>query len=229
MMEKRKRIKKRIKGITLIELLVVVAIITILAAILLPYIANRTEDAKISAMENIISTMRTATLLMFNDTSMFPTNWNDLINNTTLTTWRGPYISSRYTLNTTNTTNDTAVNASPWKTNLLLFADNNGANLEYFGATTGGVPQFARAVALGIVNPIVGGQPVIPLTSLQKIDQDLDDSTAIGNGHNTGYIIYLNITTTPLTTAGLAAASFQAYNSTPTGTTMLAVFLNGVK
>jgi prepilin-type N-terminal cleavage/methylation domain-containing protein len=229
MMEKKKRLNRRIKGITLIELLVVVAIITILAAILLPYIGNRTEDARIAAMEEMIATMRTATLLMFNDTSVFPVNWNDLINNTTLTTWRGPYISSRYALTSTNTTTDTAVNASPWKTNLILFADNNGANVEYFGATTGGVPQFRRAVALGIVNPVVGGQPLIPLTSLQKIDQDLDDSTAIGNGHNTGYIIYLNITTTPLTIAGLAAGSFQAYNSTPVGITMLAVFLNGVR
>jgi|GEM_PF-1001598 len=228
-MEKRKRIKKRIKGITLIELLVVVAIITILAAILLPYIGNRTEDAKISSMENIISTMRTATLLMFNDTSMFPTNWNDLINNTELKNWKGPYISRGYKLDKTNSDNDTAQNASPWKTDLILFADNDGTTQKYFGATTGGVPQFARAVALGIVNPLEGNQPVIPLTSLQKIDQDLDDSTRIENGHNTGYIIYLNITTTPLTTAGLAAASFQAYNSTPTGTTMLAVFLNGVK
>jgi prepilin-type N-terminal cleavage/methylation domain-containing protein len=229
-MEKRKRVKRRIKGITLIELLVVVAIITILAAILLPYISNRAEDAKISAMEDMIATMRTATLLMFNDTSAFSNRWSDLIINTTpLLNWRGPYISSKYTLATTNSTDDTAVNASPWKTDLLLFANNNGANLEYFGATTGGVPQFARAVALGIVNPLVGGQPLIPLTSLQKIDQDLDDSTAIGNGHNTGYIIYLNITTTPLTTAGLAAASFRAYNTAPAGTTMLAVFLNGVR
>ncbi len=222
-MEKRKRTKKRIKGITLIELLVVVAIITILAAILLPYVANRTEDARIAAMEEIIATMRTATLLMFNDTSVFPVNWNDLINNTTLTTWRGPYISSRYTLTTTNTANDTAQNASPWKTNLILFA-NNDVSLEYFGSTTGGIPRFSRAVALGIVNPVVGGQPLIPLTSLQKIDQDLDDGV-----NNTGYIIYLNITTTPLTTAGLAAGSFQAYNSTPAGTTMLAIFLNGVR
>jgi prepilin-type N-terminal cleavage/methylation domain-containing protein len=229
-MEKRKRLKRRMKGITLIELLVVVAIITILAAILLPYIGNRTEDARIAAMENMISTMRSATLLMFNDTSAFSARWSDLIINTTpLSNWRGPYISSRYTLATTNSTDDTAVSASPWKTDLILFADNNGANLEYFGATTGGVPQFRRAVVLGIVNPLVGGQPVIPLTSLQKIDQDLDDSTAIGNGHNTGYIIYLNITTTPLTTAGLAAASFQAYNTAPAGTTMLAIFLNGVR
>jgi prepilin-type N-terminal cleavage/methylation domain-containing protein len=229
-MEKGKRIKKRIKGITLIELLVVVAIITILAAILLPYISNRTEDAKISAMEDMIATMRTATLLMFNDTSMFPTNWNDLINNTTLTNWKGPYISRGYKLGNTNSSNDTAVNASPWSTNLILFADNDGTTQEYFGATTGGVPQFSRAVALGIVNTLsTGGQPLIPLTSLQKIDQDLDDSTGIGNGHNTGYIIYLNITTTPLTTTGLAAGSFQAYNTAPAGTTMLAVFLNGVR
>ena len=225
-MEKRKRLKKRMKGITLIELLVVVAIITILAAILLPYIGNRTEDARIAAMEDTIATMRTATLLMFNDTSVFPVNWNDLINNTTLTTWRGPYISSKYALITTNTANDTAQSASPWKTNLILFADNNGANLEYFGATTGGVPRFGRAVALGIVNPLVsaGGPPVIPLTSLQKIDQDLDDGV-----NNTGYIIYLNITTTPLTLTGLAGGSFQGYNTSPGGTTMLAVFLNGVR
>jgi prepilin-type N-terminal cleavage/methylation domain-containing protein len=224
-MEKRKRIKKRMKGITLIELLVVVAIVTILAAILLPYAANRTEDAKISAMEDTIATMRTATALMFNDTSVFPVNWNDLINNTTLTTWRGPYISRKYTLTTTSTANDTAQNASPWKTDLILFA-NNDVNLEYFGAAAGGVPQFRRAVALGIVNPLVsaGGPPVILLTILQKIDQDLDDGV-----NNTGYIIYLSTAATPLTTTG-SPPGFQAYNSTTvTGPTMLAVFLNGVR
>ncbi|MGB9638485.1 MAG: prepilin-type N-terminal cleavage/methylation domain-containing protein, partial [bacterium] len=142
---KKVRKKKNIKGVTLIELLVVVAIITILAAIILPYLGNRTEDAKIAAMEDIIANMRTATLLMFNDTSNFSARWDDLILNATpLPNWRGPYISPRYQLGKTNTDNDTAVTASPWKTNLVLFADNNSANLENFGlaAPGGGIPQF---------------------------------------------------------------------------------------
>jgi hypothetical protein len=141
----------------------------------LPYVANRTEDARISAMEDIIAKMRSATLLMFADTSLFPANWLDLTSNDSITNWRGPYISSLYIVTTTNTSDDTAQNASPWKTNLILFANNN-ASFEYFGASTGsGIPQFRRSVALGIVNPLVSGQPRIPLSSLQKIDQDLDD------------------------------------------------------
>jgi len=225
-MKKRKNMKKRnVKGITLIELLVVVAIITILAAIVLPYVSNRTEDARIAAMEDLIATMRTATLLMFNDTNVFSNRWDNLIlNATSLPNWRGPYINAKYQIITTNSTNDTAQNASPWKTNLILFADNNSVNLEYFGATTGGIPQFRRSVAMGLVNPLVSGQPVIPVSSLQKIDQDLDDGV-----NNTGYIIYLNITTTPITTTGLGTTNFQSYTSTPGVTTMLAIFLNGVR
>ncbi|MGC8734770.1 MAG: prepilin-type N-terminal cleavage/methylation domain-containing protein [bacterium] len=222
---KKVRKKKNIKGVTLIELLVVVAIITILAAIILPYIGNRTEDAKIAAMEDIIANVRTATLLMFNDTSNFSARWDDLILNATpLPNWRGPYISARYQLGKTNTDNDTAVTASPWKTNLVLFADNNSANLEYFGSTSGGIPQFSRSVALGLINTVSSGQPAIPLSSLLKIDQDLDDGL-----NNTGYIIYLNITTTPITAGGLAAGNFQSYTNAPGGTTMLAILLNGVK
>jgi prepilin-type N-terminal cleavage/methylation domain-containing protein len=223
-MEKRKRLKGRMKGVSLIELLVVVAIITVLAAILLPYVSNRTEDARIAAMEDIIGNMRSATLLMFSDTSLFPGTWYDLISNDSIANWKGPYISSQYVVITTNTADDTAQNASPWKTNLILFSNNN-ASFEYFGASTGsGIPQFRRSVALGIVNPLVSGQPRIPLSSLQQIDRDLDDG-----GNATGYIIYLNITTTPITTGGLAGTSFQTYTSAPGGATMLAVLLNGVR
>ena len=220
---KKYRKKRYLKGVTLIELLVVVAIITVLAAILLPYVTNRVEDSKIAAAEDLISTMRTATLLMFNDTSVFSIRWDDLLNNPLVyPNWKGPYISTRPNIGTTNTTNDTALAGSPWKTNVILFANNDGAK-EWFGATTGGLPQFTKSVALGIVNPLVSGQAVIPLSSLQKIDQDLDDGI-----NNTGYIIYLNITTTPITTTGLAAGSFQAYNANPTTTTMLAILLNAM-
>ncbi len=112
-------------------------------------------------------------LLMFNDTSFFGARWDDLVVNTTpLPNWRGTYISAKYNYSMTNSTNDTATNASPWKTNLILFANDNGA-LEHFEAptATSGIPQFSRSAALGLVNPIVSVQPLIPLSSLQKIDK----------------------------------------------------------
>lgn len=183
--------RKSLKGITLIELLIVVAIITILAAILLPYVSNRSEDAKIAAMEEMINSLRSATALMFNDGSIFPTEWRHFVSPvnppyTAGVNWRGPYLQRSSTA-----TGGTWTNASPWKTDLVLFFDNNGANTERFASSTNLFP-FRYGIALQVVNPY-STTNAIPISSLQKIDQDLDDGLT-----NSGYIVFTTTATTPI-------------------------------
>jgi prepilin-type N-terminal cleavage/methylation domain-containing protein len=175
-MEKRKRLKKRMKGITLIELLVVVAIITILAAILLPYIGNRAEDARISAMEQMISSLRSATTLMFNDMSVYPTQWINFVSPFG-TGWKGPYLQKSST-----DASPTWSGASPWKTDLQLVTVNNVPNR--FATNTNLFP-LRYGICLVVSNPVASSSPTIPFSSLEKIDTDLDDGA-----YNRGYIVH---------------------------------------
>jgi prepilin-type N-terminal cleavage/methylation domain-containing protein len=179
-MEKRKRLKKRMKGITLIELLVVVAIITILAAILLPYISNRTEDARIAVMEDMISSLRSATTLMFNDMSVYPTQWINFVSPFG-TGWRGPYLQRS---DTDSNTPETWESGSPWKTDLKLITLNDSATSVRFASSTN-LFLLRYGICLVLFNPLSGGAPTIPYSSLQKIDTDLDDGA-----HNKGYIVH---------------------------------------
>jgi prepilin-type N-terminal cleavage/methylation domain-containing protein len=211
-MEKRKRVKRRIKGITLIELLVVVAIITILAAILLPYIGNRVEDARISAMEEMISSLRSATTLMFNDMSVYPTQWINFVSPFG-TGWRGPYLQRS---DTASSTPETWESGSPWGsgTDLRLITLNASATSVRFASSTNLFP-LRYGICLVVSNPLNSGAPTIPYSSLQKIDTDLDDGA-----HNSGYIVHSS--TDPAAPPGVnppfAAAptmTFVSYSATP--------------
>jgi general secretion pathway protein G len=64
---------RRNRGFTLIELLVVMGIIAVLAAILLPNLAGKTEDAKIKAAKADLSTIRGALSVFEIDNDRFPT------------------------------------------------------------------------------------------------------------------------------------------------------------
>jgi len=208
-MEKRKRLKKRIKGITLIELLVVVAIITILAAILLPYIGNRAEDARIAAMEEMISSLRSATTLMFNDMSLYPTQWINFVSPFG-TGWRGPYLQRSDTDSTT--TPETWESGSPWKTNLRIITLNASATSVRFASSTNLFP-LRYGICLVVFNPPTGGAPTIPYSSLQKIDTDLDDGA-----HDRGYIVHSSTAPTAGTNPPFAAAptmTFVSYSAAP--------------
>jgi prepilin-type N-terminal cleavage/methylation domain-containing protein len=208
-MEKRKRLKKRIKGITLIELLVVVAIITILAAILLPYIGNRTEDARISAMENMIASLRSATTLMFNDMSVYPTQWINFVSPFG-TGWRGPYLQRSDTDSTT--TPETWESGSVWKTNLRLITLNASATSVRFASSTNLFP-LRYGICLVVSNPLTGGAPTIPYSSLQQIDTDLDDGA-----HDRGYIVHSSTAPTTGTNPPFAATptmTFVSYSAAP--------------
>ncbi|HZN61808.1 MAG TPA: type II secretion system major pseudopilin GspG [Planctomycetota bacterium] len=67
------RRKARVEGFTLIELLLVVVIIGILAAIVVPKLTGRTEDAQISATEATMTNVMTALRMYEMDNGRYPT------------------------------------------------------------------------------------------------------------------------------------------------------------
>ncbi len=185
--------KKYKKGLTLIELLVVAAIITILASILLPYTLNRLEDARIARIEEEISSLRSAVALFFNDNSTLPTTWNNFVTNTGFpNTWRGPYINRAPNVDSTNAAIFLA--ASPWRTNYRIWLSNPANTNNRFAATANLYP-FRNGIALEVRTVITGTNPTIPLTSLDKIDRDLDN----GNP-GSGFIVEANAGITPFVT-----------------------------
>lgn len=188
--------KKYKRGLTLIELLVVVAIIAILAAILLPYVMNRTEDSKISRMENEIQSIRSAVTLFFNDNSTLPTIWNDfVVPPASLPNWRGPYIQKA-----PNTATATWNQASPWKTNYVLYRLVGASNYRFANFATPNLYPLGNGFSIEIANPLVGGAPTIPLTSLAKIDADLDNGNA-----GTGFIVEATAGNSPFINTGTMA------------------------
>ncbi|MCS7165741.1 MAG: prepilin-type N-terminal cleavage/methylation domain-containing protein [Candidatus Calescibacterium sp.] len=186
--------KKHRRGLTLIELITVVAIIAILAATLLPYAFGRLEDGKISRTEEEISSLRSAVAMFFNDTSTFPTKWIDLVTPPqNLSNWRGPYINKL-----PNTSSAVWTEASAWKTDYRLWSLVGATTDNRFGSNTNLYP-FRNAIALEITNP--SPPSPIPLTSLQKIDTDLDNNNA-----SSGFIIEANSNTSPFVPANSSMA-----------------------
>ncbi len=108
----------RRRGFTLIELIVVVAIIIILAAILLPMITNRIDDARISRLASEYRTIKTAVAMYYADVGALPQNLLDLYNpGTPPDGWRGPYIDKA------PSTTSPYVVSSPFNTNIALYSD----------------------------------------------------------------------------------------------------------
>ena len=64
--------KKNISGFTLIELLVVIAIVGILAAVALPLYKGYTVTAKLSEMENAMSTVASGVTAYYQDQNSWP-------------------------------------------------------------------------------------------------------------------------------------------------------------
>ena len=90
-----KKTSRLSKGFTLIELLVVIMIIAILAALIVPRIINRGDEAKITAAKADISTLRGLIQTYKLDTGSYPTSEEGLQALRTapsgVTNWKGPY------------------------------------------------------------------------------------------------------------------------------------------
>lgn len=89
--------RNRNSAFTLMELLLVVAIIGILAAMLLPNISGRSEEArKTRAKSEIVSTIGLALTMFESDVGRYPTTEQGLealiAQPAQASTWRGPYI-----------------------------------------------------------------------------------------------------------------------------------------
>ena len=85
------------RGFTLIELMLVLVILATLAAIVLPKLSGRTEQAKVASAKTQISTLQTALDAFEIDTGRYPTTAEGLIALTKQPTmnsdgWTGPYL-----------------------------------------------------------------------------------------------------------------------------------------
>lgn len=90
-MSNRSRIRK---GFTLIELVVVILILAILAALIVPRIVGRTDDAKRAKAASDISTLRSQVQVYKVDVGTFPEQLMDLRTRPSegADGWRGPYL-----------------------------------------------------------------------------------------------------------------------------------------
>jgi len=88
--------RRAAQGFTLIELLVVIIILAILAAVVIPRVVGRTDDAKISKAMSDISTLDTTLEMYKADTGSYPTGdqgLQALVTNVAQSSkWNGPYI-----------------------------------------------------------------------------------------------------------------------------------------
>jgi len=90
-----KNLRRTQRGFTLIELLIVIIIIAILAAVVIPRIIGRTEDAKISAAIADISSFQSQLNIYNADIGTFPTadqGLQGLVTNPGNPKWKGPYL-----------------------------------------------------------------------------------------------------------------------------------------
>lgn len=95
---RRRRVVRTATGFTLIELLVVIIILAILAAVVIPRVIGRTEDARIAKATADISTIDSVLDQYKLDTGQYPTTDEGLqalmTNVGNNERWNGPYLKS---------------------------------------------------------------------------------------------------------------------------------------
>jgi general secretion pathway protein G len=88
----------RARGFTLIEIMVVVVIIGLLAAVIVPEVVNKVDEARIAKAKEDIQSLETALTEYRLDNSVYPSTQQGLKalvkrpNDPALTNWHGPYI-----------------------------------------------------------------------------------------------------------------------------------------
>lgn len=85
------------KGFTLIEIMLVVIILGVLAAMVVPRLTGRSDEARRSvAKTDIESNLALALDLYETDTGTFPSTLDDLLSAPSdVTSWRGPYLKKK--------------------------------------------------------------------------------------------------------------------------------------
>ncbi len=86
---------RRSGGFTLVEMLLVLVILATLAAIVIPKMAGRSQQAKVTAAASQIQSFKTALDSFEVDNGYYPKggNLNDLVNQPNgATNWKGPYL-----------------------------------------------------------------------------------------------------------------------------------------
>ena len=86
---------RRSAGFTLVEMLLVLVILATLAAIVIPKMAGRSQQAKVTAAQSQIQSFKTALDSFEVDNGYYPKggNLNDLVNAPNgATNWKGPYL-----------------------------------------------------------------------------------------------------------------------------------------
>ncbi len=93
-----RRRRRAAGGFTLIELLLVVVIIGILAAIVVPKLTGKSDDARIGAAQADIKSISTALSMYEVDNGRYPPNLEALLvrpTNPEPPKWKGPYLETR--------------------------------------------------------------------------------------------------------------------------------------
>ena len=89
------RKSKIVNGFTLVEMLLVITIIGILAALVIPKMVGRSEQARLAAAHADISSIKTALDAYEVDNGFYPKSLQDLIQQpSNAKNWHGPYLDS---------------------------------------------------------------------------------------------------------------------------------------
>lgn len=125
-MKYRNRLKR---GFTLIELVVVILILAILAALIVPRIVGRTDDAKRSKAASDISTLRGQVQMYKTDVGDFPETLMDLRTRPSegADGWRGPYL-------------DKELPTDPWGNEYDYQVSSDGENFTIISYAKDGAP-----------------------------------------------------------------------------------------